>query len=272
MGRSEKTEIKEVVAQHEDTSQRRGVIQTQDQTNRNLEFFYYIPKQYKAERMPVLICVPGLNGSGRGFTQGVWARFAEENGFVIVAPSFRFNPEDWKRRRSYQFPSVWSGDALLKILDEVERDADISKDELYLFGHSAGAQVAHRFALWRPDICKAVAFHAPGGVTLPKEWIPVKFLITVGENDTSRRIKAKYFVQRCKELGISIIFKEYPGLGHGLTGSQIDQSLNFFKKTKRPRSKLKPYSDKITIEVNPITNLTIATQDTSTKEDMELII
>lgn len=114
-------------------------------------------------------------------------------------------------------------------------DPTNKNNELYLFGHSAGAQVVHRFALWKPDICKAIAVHAPGGATLPEYWIPVKFLITVGKDDTvetKRRMRARLLAHRCKKLGISVTFEEYPGIKHSLTEDQIEQSLNFFVEIK----------------------------------------
>jgi len=211
--------------------QGKETIHTAASSNERLEFFYYIPQQnQRNEKLPILVCVPGLNGSGAPYVKGEWAKFADENGFVIISPCFRFDQKDWKQKKSYQFPNVWSGDALLRMFDQIEKRVNISKNEVYLFGHSAGAQVAHRFALWKPYICKAVAFHAPGGVTCPKTWIPVNFFVTVGDNDSNRTKKAKQFTQRCKDLGISIVYQEYPGIGHRLTANQVQGSLDFFRK------------------------------------------
>lgn len=109
----------------------------------------------------------------------------------------------------------------------------ISKNEIYLFGISAGAQFAHRFALWAPDMCVAVAAHAAGGMSYPDRWIPVKFLITVGENDIAhRKEKAYYFVNKCKEFDIYVEFKEYPNIGHEFIDEQTQQSLDFFVRVR----------------------------------------
>jgi len=181
-------------------SKGKSAVKTKDSTNRKLEFFYYIPKSYvPGKKLPVLICVPGLDGSGAPFVAGRWSKFADKNKFVIVSPSFRFNAQDWKEEKSYQYPQVWSGEALFKILAKLGRSVDIYEDQLYLFGHSAGAQVVHRFALWQPKSCKAVAAHAPGGVSFPAKWIPVKFLFTVGEKDKDRKQNVIEFAKRCKQ-------------------------------------------------------------------------
>ncbi len=208
----------------------RGVMLTADATNRELEYFYYIPTSVAtSKKYQILLCVPGLNGSGAVFIQREWMEFANKNGLVIVSPSFRFNQKDWENKRSYQFPEVWSGNAIMKIVDEVNRKIGSKDRGLYLFGHSAGAQVAHRFALFKPERCVAVAAHAPGGCTHPSRYIPVRFLMTVGEDDHDRRWKTKEFSQRCQELGISIVYKEYPGVGHGLTREQLELSKGFFE-------------------------------------------
>ncbi|MFH1613130.1 MAG: hypothetical protein ABIB46_05360 [bacterium] len=199
--------------------------------------------------MPVLIAFPGLSGSGIQFISPRWAKFSEENGFVIISPSFQFNREDWEKRKSYQYPNIWSGNVLLKIIDEVGKKVKISKNELYLFGFSAGAQFAHRFALWKPEMCKAVAAHALGGVTLPEKWIPVKFLLTIGGKDImDRKENVSRFTEACKNLNISVVFNEYPGIGHTLIEDQIEMSLKFFTEGRKSQ-KAKP-NDKRTIEIN----------------------
>ncbi len=209
----------------------REIVFTEDiTTNRELEYFYYIPTSVATSKeYQILFCIPGLDGSGAVFIREEWVEFANKNGLVIISPSFRFNQKDWENRRSYQFPEVWSGDAMIKMIDEVNRKIGSKDKGLYLFGHSAGAQVAHRFALFKPEICVAVAAHAPGGCTHPSCYIPVKFLMTVGENDYDRREKVKGFSQRCQELGISIVHKEYPQVGHELTQEQVEFSKRFFE-------------------------------------------
>lgn len=212
-----------------------GSIRTDNKANEVLEYYYYIPSRLSRRPFHTLVCMHGLNGSGQPFVIGSWARFAEENEFIIVAPTFKFDQENWRTRTSYQFPSVWSGDALLEILEEVRRKVDISLSHLYFFGFSAGSQFSLRFALWKPGMCVAVAAHAPGGTIYPKKWIPVKFLLTVGQEDTKetdRVWRAKKFYEKAKELNISITYKEILGVGHWLTQEQIQLSIDFFRDIK----------------------------------------
>jgi poly(3-hydroxybutyrate) depolymerase len=211
----------------------RGTVPTVDITNRTLEYYYYIPPDsVGVPQMPVLILVPGLSGSGRLFVLGRWRKFARENGFAVVSPSFRFNTDDWQNQRSYQFPTIWSGQAMLDILDSVEKIAPIDKHSLYLFGFSAGAQYVHRFALLYPEHCKAVAAHAPGGITYPHKFVPVKFFVTVGQEDKDRIEGARHFADSCKSFDISVDYKEYPGVGHALCEDAINKSLDLFVTVK----------------------------------------
>ncbi len=50
-----------------------------------------------------------------------WIDFANKNNFIILSPAFRFDQSDWEKRYSYQYPEVWSGEALLKMLEEKNR-------------------------------------------------------------------------------------------------------------------------------------------------------
>ena len=211
----------------------RGTVPTVDVTNRTLEYFYYIPSDSVGVLpKPVLIIVPGLDGSGKPFVLGRWRKFAQASGFAIVSPTFRYNEKDYKIGKSYQFPAVWSGQAMLDILDSVDKTHPLDKYSLYLFGHSAGAQFVHRFALLNPERCKAVAAHAPGGVTMPEKWVPVNFFITDGQNDAGRLERARNFTVSCKTLNISADLKEYPGVGHELCSDAIQKSFEFFIRVK----------------------------------------
>ncbi|HUI92511.1 MAG TPA: PHB depolymerase family esterase [Chitinivibrionales bacterium] len=216
-----------------------GTVPTSDSTNRDLEYFYFFPAiAGTPAKLPVLIVVGGLNAKGHHYVTGHWREFAKENGFAIVSPSFCFNEADWQRQRSYQFPAVWSGQAMNDILDSLAKKGPIDKNRLYLFGHSAGAQFVHRFALLYPERCRAVAAHAPGGVTLPEATAPVRFLIAVGLNDTPERVAcARRFAKACGEHGIQIDLKEFPGIGHQLTGEAIQMSFDFFARVKKEEQK-----------------------------------
>lgn len=215
---------------------REGVdfINTDNYANTRLEFFYYIPSGVLEDRehaVEVLVCIPPLSGRGEKFVPPIFKEFAEEEKLVIIAPSFVWDKDNWDTRTSYQFPSVWSGDALLEIIEKLNERYGLQLSRLYLYGFSAGAQFALRFALWRPDLCIACAVHGSGGTIIPEEYVDVKFFVSVGRNDRSRIPKAEVFVMQAKMLGIDVIYRQYPG-GHYLPVQQIKDSLRFFKEIR----------------------------------------
>lgn len=207
-----------------------GSVQTDNYANKTLEYYYYIPSSVldgSAAAYPLLIAVPGLSGRGENFVSQDMKDFADENSFAIISPSFQFDEQNWDSQRSYQYPWVWSGNALVDIVEQVESDNGITFSDWSLFGFSAGAQFSLRFCMWQPDLCAACAAHGSGATVIPEDYVDVEFFITVGSQDTSRIPKAQAFYNAAKGLGIDVTYKEY-GVGHQMSYGQIDDSLEFF--------------------------------------------
>jgi poly(3-hydroxybutyrate) depolymerase len=209
-------------------------IETSNYANRQLKFFLYIPEEVlnnKEKEHPLLVCVPGLSGNGETFAGQTFKDFAEKEGFVIIAPSFIRDKENWAEQRSYQYPSVWSGDALINIVYKVSEKYKIDISRYYLFGHSAGAQFVLRFAIWEPSLCVACAGYGSGGSVIPDEFNGVSFLLGIGEKDTERIGYAERFYDKAKDLGIDVELKWYGG-GHSLNKTFVRDAMVFFKKVK----------------------------------------
>jgi predicted esterase len=207
-----------------------GAISTDNYANPSLEYYYYIPKSVIESSQgphPVLVMVPGLSGRGDQFVSQEFKKFADSKAMVIVAPSFIWDEANWDSGRSYQYPAVWSGTALLRIIDQVEEKEGITTSRFYVFGFSAGAQFALRFCLWKPEKCIACAAHASGGTAIPDRKVDVRFLVTVGTQDTSRTEIVQAFYNAARSLGIAVEYKEY-STGHSLTSGQIEDSLRFY--------------------------------------------
>ncbi len=214
-------------------------IETENYVNRILQFYYYIPSKIVKEKdkeYPLLGCVPFLSGRGEEFVLPIFKDFAEEEGFIIVSPSFVFDEKNWETQTSYQYPSAWSGEAFLRIVEKVKNLFGLKVSKFYLYGFSAGAQFSLRFALWKPELCEAVAAHAGGGTVIPEKYVDVKFFVSVGRDDTRRIEIVENFYNKAKELGIDVTYRKYFG-GHILTIYQIRDSLEFFKKVKNSKKK-----------------------------------
>jgi dienelactone hydrolase len=207
-----------------------GSIETTNYANSTLGFYYLIPDGV-GSRCPMLICVPPLSGRGEDCVTPAFKEFAEREGFAILAPSFVFDSQNWDVKQSYQYPSAWSGEALLAMIEWLKENQGIEPEGLYLHGFSAGAQFALRFALWRPTLCVACSAHGGGGTVVPEDRVEVRFLVTIGEDDVKRLDKARAFRDAAEDLEIDTEYKEYPG-GHALPPKQIEESLEFFSRCR----------------------------------------
>lgn len=209
-----------------------------------VHYYLYLPEEKPDGLFPVLVCIGGIPMEGDKYihsdtaecTGAPWSQFIQENKIAILGIGFLFIPDDWPTKESYQFPKVWSGKALLEILDLVAKEYPINPQELYFFGISAGAQYAIRFAQMRPDISKAVTAHAAGGFDEPEGYIPTKFLLTVGNldnEDIKRRDMAKEFTRLAKKKKIDIQLKIIPRLDHRQTELQNQMSGDFLEDVLR---------------------------------------
>ncbi len=203
-------------------------INTNNYVNRNLEYYYYVPPISDNKFNSLLIIVPSLSGRAENFVTQEFKKFAEENRFAIVSPSFIWDEKNWESQESYQYPSAWSGNALIKIINKFKQDNNLTISHYSFFGFSAGAQFSLRFCILKPELCNACAAHGGGGTVEPIEDINTKFFVTVGNQDISRIQKSKDFYNNAVNLGINATYREYPS-GHSLTSAQIKDSLDFFK-------------------------------------------
>jgi predicted esterase len=209
-------------------------VSTNNYKNKKLEFYYYIPTKILEDHTkehPVLICLPGLGGDGSDYKDSPFQAFAEKEGFILICPSFRFDEDNWKKETSYQYPAAWSGEALKKIVNKVETQYNLQAGKYYLYGFSAGAQFALRFAILNPKISAAVVGHGCGGLLQPNDASPVKFYISVGKDDTERISLARENYNRLRRLGIDTTYKIYEG-AHEMPPSQVEDSMRFFKATR----------------------------------------
>ena len=208
-------------------------IELDGKLGREVDFVAYAPRRQKGERFPVLVYVGGYNIRPRWITRGGWAAFADEHRFVVVGPFFFGKVLEIMDGVSYHFPAAWSGRALDEILAKVALRTSIHRDQIYLFGFSAGAQFAHRYALLRPRRVRAVVAHAAGRYTLPTREVPTRFLITVGSEDEGRVKPAEAFVRSARRHGIQVRLLRIAGHDHRICQRQLDRSRSFFLEVRR---------------------------------------
>ena len=181
---------------------------------RAVEFAYRRPA---GEASGVLLLVPGYNGSGKAMLDERWGRFGDEHSLVLLAPTFQTSPERLKSERGYYYPWLGSGRQVGQALVEIQRRCGVTADKVLIFGFSAGAHFAHRFALWKPERVRAyVAYSAAWWSQPTKRLGDVPALIMCGEADP--RYEATWaFMEAGLALHLPWVWRSYKNTGHELT-------------------------------------------------------
>ena len=138
--------------------------------------YYYIPAEGDLQEMPVLF---SIHGAGRNAAPQVdsWKYFAEERGFVVLAPEFT-------REKGYEYyhfgdmyegeppvlksPEEWNFCLIEDIFDYFREETGNSSQTYDIFGHSGGGQYVHRFLMAMSEARVGVAVAAnPGSWAFP---------------------------------------------------------------------------------------------------------
>ncbi|MBV9131830.1 MAG: hypothetical protein JO020_04110 [Chloroflexi bacterium] len=215
--------------------------------------------------LQVLLALHGMGGNGPDFARELIEQ-ADRNGWLLVAPTIDYG--DWTN------PSVVANEdpvliqALNNYLDQLPQLVGGPTRHLVLIlGHSRGAQLAHRFAEFRPDRVLAIAALSAGTYTMPENDVrfpygvqdmdqytghtfdaarfdSVGIWIGVGGQDTnaadvprqwdniegSTRVqRAQAFESAVQQLGASAVLRVFGGAGHGLTTEMRNAACDFLR-------------------------------------------
>ena len=165
----------------------------------------------------VLLLIPGYNGSGQQMFTPQWKVFANQYHLILLAPTFTTSMEELKKRQGYYYPDQWSGEATEDALTELGRRENVPTDKILIFGFSAGAHFAHRFALWKPDQVKAFVAYSAAWWDDPTEKLAnVPALIMCGEADPRYDVTWQFMFQG-QLLNLPWVWRSYQGTGHEMT-------------------------------------------------------
>ncbi|MEJ2148203.1 MAG: hypothetical protein P8Z40_01850 [Chloroflexota bacterium] len=104
-------------------------------------YYLYVPENRPPGPLPAIVYLHGAAGNFKSYTWA-WSRLAEEQGYVIIAPSFGFG--DWRQPGGV--------DAVLNALDDAEQIVALDPARIYLAGLSNGGYgVSGPRTLPRPD-------------------------------------------------------------------------------------------------------------------------
>lgn len=193
------------------------------EAGRLITVWYAKPANFSAAT-PIVMVLHGKKRNAQSY-RDVWKKYADEYGLMILAPEFSeqlfpgrqysrgnyfaLTPAEARKNKTrpqINDPRVWS----FRIPDKIFADFGINRErtsqkKYYLYGHSAGAQFAHRMLELLPDSRVEMAVIANSGwYTLPdlreswpyglegsmvkpenvKEFLALPLLILLGEKDT----------------------------------------------------------------------------------------
>jgi pimeloyl-ACP methyl ester carboxylesterase len=117
--------------------------------------------------LQVLVALHGMGGTGDQIAGRVLAE-AERNHWLLVAPTINYG--DWTDPKQVAREDPLLIEWLANYIDRLPATLGVQvRPRVLLLGHSRGAQLAHRFALFQPQRVLAVAALAAGTYTLPLE-------------------------------------------------------------------------------------------------------
>ncbi|GEN25555.1 hydrolase [Halomonas cupida] len=161
-------------------------------TNHNVNVYYYQPRNYHADT-PVVLVLHGLRRDAEEYRDS-WVEYAEREGLMVLAPRFSseaypggngfnlgnvFRASTAEEARGYTRPEQmnppdqWAFTLVERVFaDFRDRRSTNSHQTYYLYGHGAGAQLAHRFAMFMPEShAEEIIVAAAGWYTMSDESI-----------------------------------------------------------------------------------------------------
>jgi poly(3-hydroxybutyrate) depolymerase len=144
---------------------RKRVLRRVSQADPAQEYFLYVPSS-GGRQAPLFVSVHGVSRNASQHAR-LFSRYAERHGAVLVAP--RFTEEDHRdyQRLGREGRGKRADLALDRILEEVGSLTGASAAQFYLFGHSGGAQFAHRYTMAHPHRIVRAAIASAGWYTFP---------------------------------------------------------------------------------------------------------
>ena len=169
--------------------------------------YLFVPQGRRLDS-PLLVAVHGISRNARELVSDL-ADTAERRGAIILAPVFTdYRYSDYQRlgRRGR---GARADRALQRLVAQASAELRLISSKFYLYGHSGGAQFAHRYAMAYPHDVAGLGLSAAGWYTLPdtdqpypygirptsdsygltldpREFLRVPACVFVGEDDISR--------------------------------------------------------------------------------------
>lgn len=171
--------------------------------------FIYVPSDAAAQQpVQVLVAMHGMGGTGATFCQDLLAT-AERNGWVVVAPTFRY--QDYKNPALVLQDDTAFLPRLAGMLDRLPGQIGLlTRQKVLLYGHSRGGQAVHRFATYYPERTLGVAALSAGSYTLPLQTMlvngrPETLAMPYGVADMRRHLGGEFNYEAFKRVPFMVL-------------------------------------------------------------------
>lgn len=136
--------------------------------DKTVSIYFHVPQNWK-EDSPVVLVIPGAGRNAWSY-RNAWVTESEKKGFIVVSPSYsdEFYPRFWnyniarmigdveinKAKTNFENFSIssnsneWIFNDFDRIFDDIKSKLTLTTETYDVFGHSAGGQILHRFALF----------------------------------------------------------------------------------------------------------------------------
>ena len=137
----------------------------------SITIHYFKPKDFNTSSK-VIYVIPGGGRNGDDYRDS-WVKKAEEYNILVLSPEYKekYYPEFWnynlagmykdvkinKERTAIESfkisdnPNEWIFNDFDRVFETVKKELELKIDKYDMFGHSAGGQLLHRFAIFHPN-------------------------------------------------------------------------------------------------------------------------
>ena len=154
-------------------------------SDKPVRIFYHIPEKAMSHSAALMV----FHGAGRDAKESRDALIAKSNQFQVVIIVPEFSNEYYRGSDAYTLGNIftdgdrpsaetlnpeeeWTFSIIDPLFDFFREKTGLVSDEYDVFGHSAGAQFAHRFLFFKPDARhKRVVSASAGWYTMPDQSI-----------------------------------------------------------------------------------------------------
>jgi hypothetical protein len=156
----------------------------------SITIHYYKPSGF-SKASAVLFVIPGGGRNGKDYRDS-WIKKAEEFHVLILSPEYneKYYPEFWNYNLAGMYkdviineertavtsfsisktPEEWIFNDFDRIFESVKEVLELTTDTYDMFGHSAGGQILHRFAIFNPkNKANRILAANSGWYTLPTD-------------------------------------------------------------------------------------------------------